>query len=97
MASSPKQPKFIHEIVDDLTKGKTFDHLPDEVQLKIVKFLEVKDIIRCAQVSKRTRRICRDGSIWKKVNLFRKVVPSEFIVMILENGCKHISICKVLK
>ena len=92
MATSSKRPKFMHKIVDDLTEGKTFDHLPDEVQLKIVKFLEIKDIIRCTQVSKRTRRICRDGSIWKKVNLFRKVVPSEFIVMILENGCKYINL-----
>ena len=92
MAASSKKPKFMHEIVDDLTEEKTFDHLPDEVQLKIVKFLEIKDIIRCARVSKRTRRICRDGSIWKKVNLFKKVVPSEFIEMILENGCKYINL-----
>ena len=97
MATSSKQPKLFRGISDGLTGGKTFNHMPDEVQLKIFKALEIKDLICCAQVSKRTRRICRDGSIWKKVNLFRKVVPSEFIVMILENGCKHISICKVLK
>ena len=53
--------------------------MPDEVQLKIFKFLEIEDLIRCAQVSKRTRRICHDESIWKKVNLNKKLVPSEFI------------------
>ena len=88
MTTSAKRLKL-----NNLTGEDTFfDHLPDEVQLKIFKFLEIEDLIRCAQVSKRTRRICHDESIWKKVNLFRKVVPSEFIVMILENGCKYINL-----
>ena len=65
------------------------DHLSDEVQLNIFKFLDLDDVIRCAHVSKRTRRICHDESIWKKVNLNGKTVPSEFIEQILENGCKY--------
>jgi len=92
MATSSKQPKFFHEVSDDLTRVKTFDHMPDEVQLKIFKTLEIKDLICCAQVSKRTRRICHDESMWKKVNVSEKVVPSEFIEMILENGCKYINL-----
>ena len=53
MATSSKRPKFFHEISDDFKKDeKTFDHLPDEVQLKIAKFLEMKDLIRFAHVSK---------------------------------------------
>jgi len=68
------------------------DHMPDEVQLNIFKFLDFDDIIRCAQVSKRTRRICHDESIWKKVNLYAKTVPSEFIEQILENGCQYINL-----
>jgi hypothetical protein len=92
MATSPKRPKFLHEILDDSTGETTFDHMPDEVQLKIFKTLEIKDLIRCAQVSKRTRRICHDESMWKKVNLYEKVVPSEFIEMILENGCKYLNL-----
>ena len=92
MTTSSKQPKFIHEIVDDLTGEKTFDHLPDEVQLKIVKFLEIKYLICCAQVSKRIRRVCHDESIWKKVNLCEKNLPSGFIEMILGNGCKYLNL-----
>ena len=93
MATASKQPKVTVEILTDLTMGETlFDHLPDEVQLKIFKFLETKDLIRCAQVSKRTRRICHDESLWEKVNLYEKVVPSEFIAQILENGCKYINL-----
>ena len=75
----------------DLLKH-SLDHLPDEVQLNIFKFLDFDDIIRCAQVSKRTRRICHDESIWKKVNLYAKTVPSEFIEQILENGCQYINL-----
>ena len=92
MATSSKQPKLFRGISDDLTGGKTFNHMPDEVQLKIFKTLEIKDLICCAQVSKRTRRICHDESIWKKVNLNKKLVPSEFIEKILENGCKYINL-----
>ena len=62
MATPSKQPKLSYEV--DLIKEETlFDHLPDEVQLKIFKFLGIEDIIHCAQVSKRTRRICNDESI----------------------------------
>jgi len=93
MATSSKQPKLTNELLIDLTKKETlFDHLPDEVQLKIFKFLEIEDLMHCAQVSKRVRRICQDESIVKKVNLYKKVVPSEFIAQILESGCKYINL-----
>ena len=93
MATSSKQPRLTNELLMDLTEEETlFDHLPDEVQLKIFKFLEIEDLMHCAQVSKRVRRICQDESIVKKVNLYRKVVPSEFIAQILEDGCKYINL-----
>ena len=76
----------------DVLRHPPLDHLPDEVQLNIFKFLDFGDVIRCAQVSKRARRICHDESIWKKVNLHGKTVPSEFIEQILENGCKYINL-----
>ena len=69
MATSSKQPKLFRGISGE----KTFDHMPDEVQLKIFQTLEIKDLICCAQVSKRTRRICHDESMWKKVNVSEKV------------------------
>ena len=36
--------------------------------------------------------ICQDESIVKKVNLYRKVVASEFIAHILDDGCKYINL-----
>ena len=68
------------------------DHVPDEVQLSIFKFLETEDLMHCSQVSKRLRQICQDESLWEKVNLCEKLVPSEFIEQILENGCKYINL-----
>ena len=68
------------------------DHVPDEVQLSIFKFLGTEDLISCAHVSKRLRRICQDESLWEKVDLNSKLVPSEFIEQILENGCKYINL-----
>ena len=57
MATTSKRPKLTFEILNDLTKEETlFDHLPDEIQLKIFKFLGIKDIINCAQVSRRTKK-----------------------------------------
>ena len=91
MATASKRPKLTFEILNDLTKDTILlDHLPDEVQLKIFKFLAIKDVICCAQVSKRIRRICHDESIWEKINLYNQVVPSKFIEKILNNGCKYI-------
>ena len=93
MASSSKQRKLTIEISTDLTVDETlFDHLPDEVQLKIFKLLEIEDVMHCSQVSTRLRRICQDETIWKKVNLYERVVPTEFIAQILENGCKYINL-----
>jgi F-box and leucine-rich repeat protein 1 (S-phase kinase-associated protein 2) len=68
------------------------DHVPDEVQLSIFKFLGTEDLMHCSQVSKRLRRICQDETIMKKVNLYEKVVPSEFIAHIHEYGCKYINL-----
>ena len=67
MANTSKRQKLSFEMLIGSTKDKILlDHLPDEVQLKIFKFLAIEDVIHCAQVSKRIRRICQDESIWKK-------------------------------
>ena len=60
MASSSKKPKLTIEISTDLTVDETlFDHLPDEVQLKIFKLLEIEDVMHCSQVSTRLKVFLR--------------------------------------
>lgn len=69
-----------------------FENLPDEDILKIFSFLDIKDILQCSQVSKRLWSISKDESLWLKLNLFQRTVPSEFIQKASENGCKYLSI-----
>ena len=71
---------------------KTFDDVPDEVLLKICGYLSLKNIVRCSGVSKRVRRVCHDKSLWQKINLCGKEVPSEFIEQILANGCTYLNL-----
>ena len=63
-----------------------FEHLPDEIILKVIRNLEYRDIIVFSQLSKRIRTICQDESLWKKINLYGKRVPTEFLQLILGNG-----------
>ena len=68
------------------------EDLPDEILFKIFSNLESYDLIKCAQVSKRIRKLSLDASFWQKINLYGKIVPSEFIKQILDNGCKYLSL-----
>ena len=48
---------------------KNFNDLPDEVVLKILTYLDFKNLAKCAQVSKRMRNICKDESLWERINV----------------------------
>ena len=52
---------------------RTWQDIPDELILKILSYFEVKDLISCGQVSKRTRNISRDSSLWVTANLEKKI------------------------
>ena len=99
--SSKKVPKLQDQYNSDeaisTEKTQTFElgNLPDEVTLKILSYLSMKELINCGQVAKSIRAISHDETLWRKVNLHRKpwqltTVPTEFLEMILNNGCKHL-------
>ena len=71
---------------------KSFDDLPEEVLLKICAYLSLQSLICCSGVSKRARRVCHDESLWQKINMYGKEVPSEFIKQTLANGCTYLSL-----
>ena len=75
-------------------KTQTFElgDLPDEVILNMLSYLSMKEILNCGQVSKRIRAISHDEALWRKVNLQGLKVSTEFLEMILNNGCKHLSL-----
>ena len=68
------------------------DELPDEVILKIVGFLDLKELLLCGQVSMRIRAITNDESLWIKLNLWDRKVPYNFIEKVAGNGCQYLSL-----
>ena len=67
--------------------------LPDEVILKVLNFLDIKELLLCGQVSQRLRAIANDESLWQKLNLCRgQDVPYDFIKKAVENGCQYLSL-----
>ena len=75
-----------------------FEDLPDEVILKSLGFLDIKELIFCGQVSKRLRSIANDESLWLKLNFCGRKVPYDFIEKAALNGCKYLSLtfCSLL-
>ena len=71
---------------------KKLEDLPEEMVLKILSYADVKDLISCGQVSKRTRNVSQDGSLWVTANLAKKIVKVELLELILNKGCKILNI-----
>ena len=72
--------------------------LPDEVVLKVLGFMDIKELLLCGQVSKRLRAIANDESLWLKLNLYKRKVPYDFIEKAAVNGCQYLSLadCNVV-
>ena len=68
------------------------EDLPNEIILKVLGYLDIKDLLCCGQVSKRIRTITYDESLWEKINLFNKIVPTEFLELVISNGCKYLNL-----
>ena len=94
-----RQPTFEPEILQQempkslKIQAKCLEDLPNEILLMIFAKLSLKNLICSSRVSKRIRCVCYDKSLWQKINLFEKSVPTEFIKQILENGCYYLSLC----
>ena len=69
------------------------EDLPDEIMLKIFLNLEIVDLINCGQLSKRITTIRNDSSLWRKINLCSQKVPTGFLQLIKNNGCRYLSLC----
>ena len=79
------------------------EDLSNELIVKVFSYLEIKELIRCGQLSKRIRIISHDQSLWQKMNLScdpwekcTNKVPAEFLHMVLNNGCKYLSLNREL-
>ena len=68
------------------------EEFPSELLLKIFSFLEITNLLKCSQTSKRIRAICYDDSLWQKINLSKRTVPTEFLQKVIGFGCKCLNL-----
>ena len=76
---------------------KSLEDLPEEIILKILGQVNIRDLFRCSFINKKIRRIAHDKSLWEKMNLCSNVdVPAELFVKLLEKGCEYLSLPRFL-
>ena len=68
------------------------DDMPEEIILKIFTFLDIREILKCCQVSQRIRAISNDESLWLQLNFFEGHVPYGPLEKAVENGCKYLGL-----
>ena len=81
-------------------KMASIQDLPDEIILKVTHYLEIKDLVKLGEVSKKMRIVSSDQSLWKRINLswiyqcwsYEIDVPTDFVKMVLKNGCQYLSL-----
>ena len=79
------------------------EDLPVEVLLKVFNYLELIDLYRCGQVSKRLKSVSLVESLWQKVILLNDTRPEKTTVSLnlvekmLDRGCKILCLkrCKI--
>ena len=69
----------------------SLEDLPDEITLKILNFVNIKDLFRCLAVNKKLRTIANDQSLWTTMHL-EGVMPAELLPKLLDKGCQHLSL-----
>ena len=77
------------------------EELPDEMIAKVFSYLKVGDLIHCGRVSKRIRQVWNIESLWQNVNFSHldnrsgSKVQTDFIIFLLEKGCKYLDLWNV--
>ena len=66
--------------------------LPNEILMNIFSHLSIKELMKCAQVSKKFRQISHDKSFWKYVNLCNQRVSCQFVAQILQLGTEYLNL-----
>ena len=65
--------------------------MPDEIVLKILSYLEIKNILKMCQTSKRYHEICQEDSLWQIFDFSgsyaeRSVAPQNNISFVISTG-----------
>ena len=83
MATAEKQQKMCTVKLEDL---------PNEVILKVLGNLGMEDLFACAKLSRRFKCVSQDESLWIKMNISLRKLPMSYLLRVLDNGCKHLSL-----
>ncbi|RAL07499.1 F-box domain protein [Aspergillus homomorphus CBS 101889] len=72
-------------------KPKVFDlwgSLPDELKMRVFRYLTPREIVRCSAVSKAWNAMCYDGQLWSQVDTtdYYRDIPSEGLVKLMTAG-----------
>lgn len=69
-----------------------FDSLPEEVFLQIFRLLDKRNLIKCAHVCSKWRRIVYDESLWQCVNIPCRRMDIVTLDNLLKRNVKFLSI-----
>ena len=72
-----------------------FQTMPKKIILKILSYLSIKDLGRCAQVSKIFSSFAYDQSLWQKISINSGPIPDGFIEQALTRGTKYLGLSPV--
>ncbi|KAJ5132159.1 Leucine-rich repeat cysteine-containing subtype [Penicillium atrosanguineum] len=75
----------------DTQPAKTLDFwedMPRELKMEIFRYLNPREIVRCAGVSKMWNDMCFDGQLWAKVDTteYYNKIPSDVLVKLITSG-----------
>ena len=71
------------------------EDLPNEIITKVLSYLEIRDLIFFGHLSKRTRVVSRNKTLWRKLTIHCKTLKSKFLKFMLRNGCKCLKLILV--
>ena len=69
----------------------------DEIILKILSFVSIKDLVICQQVSKKLQKLANDKTLWKRIKMQDQQIPKELMELMVKNGVQYLdlTLCRV--
>mgnify|MGYP001446069933 CR=1 FL=1 len=72
--------------------SNSLEILPDEIILNIFSRLTIKDLGRCAQVSRNFYSITSDKTLWTKILVTSGMIPNKLLEQALSRGAKYLGL-----
>ena len=79
------------------------EDLPEEIILKILSSVNIRDLFQCMAVNKKFREIANDQTLWNIMHIdgddYGNWLPAELLSQIIAKGCQYLSLfkCKIVK